>query len=93
MITSFYTLVLLRLLIFFIFIIATFSGPNTCYDVIMWMDHRAKEQAELINSDKHAVLRYVGGKMSLEMQPPKLLWLKQVNCLVRGIVQFSVGDN
>ena len=44
----------------------------------MWMDHRASEQAAEINLTKHDVLRYVGGKISLEMQPPKLLWLKQV---------------
>ncbi|XP_041359410.1 FGGY carbohydrate kinase domain-containing protein-like isoform X2 [Gigantopelta aegis] len=43
----------------------------------MWMDHRAAEQASVINSTKHDVLQYVGGKMSLEMEPPKLLWLKQ----------------
>ena len=47
-------------------------------NVIMWMDHRAGEQASFINSTKHDVLQFVGGKMSLEMEPPKLLWLKQV---------------
>lgn len=45
----------------------------------MWMDHRAAKQAEFINSTGHSVLRYVGGNMSLEMQLPKLLWIKQVN--------------
>ena len=52
-------------------------GKNK-WNVIMWMDHRAAEEAILINSTKHDVLRYVGGTMSLEMQPPKLMWLKQV---------------
>ena len=47
-------------------------------DVIMWMDHRAKCQADTINATNHPVLQYVGGKISLEMQMPKLLWLKQV---------------
>jgi FGGY-family pentulose kinase len=46
-------------------------------NVIVWMDHRAIEQAERINAGKHAVLRYVGGVVSPEMQTPKLLWLKE----------------
>ena len=41
------------------------------------MDHRAEEQAEYINGLGHNILKYVGGKVSLEMQIPKLLWLKQ----------------
>ena len=47
-------------------------------DVIMWMDHRAARQADVINSTRHQVLDYVGGSISLEMQMPKLLWLKEV---------------
>ena len=43
----------------------------------MWMDHRAKEQAERINASNHHLLKYVGGKMSPEMQCPKVLWLKE----------------
>lgn len=46
-------------------------------DVIVWMDHRALDQTERINATKHPVLRYVGGTMSPEMEPPKLLWLKE----------------
>ncbi|XP_048727454.2 FGGY carbohydrate kinase domain-containing protein-like isoform X2 [Ostrea edulis] len=46
-------------------------------DIIMWMDHRAEEEAKFINSTKHDALKCVGGQMSLEMQPPKLLWLKR----------------
>lgn len=46
-------------------------------NVIVWMDHRAVEQAEFINAGGHDVLRYVGGRVSPEMQSPKLLWLKQ----------------
>ena len=31
----------------------------------------------MINGLKHPVLDYVGAKVSLEMQTPKLLWLKK----------------
>src|SRR5271165_1489806 len=46
-------------------------------DVMVWMDHRAAEDAERINEGGHEVLRYVGGALSPEMQTPKLVWLKR----------------
>jgi D-ribulokinase len=46
-------------------------------NVIVWMDHRAIEQAERISATKDEVLRHVGGIISPEMETPKLLWLKQ----------------
>src|SRR5690625_1914573 len=46
-------------------------------NIIVWMDHRAKEEAAEINATKHEVLKYVGGVISPEMQTPKLLWLKK----------------
>ncbi len=52
-------------------------GPSgdPARDVIVWMDHRAIDEADFINRDGHEVLRYVGGSISPEMQIPKLLWL------------------
>lgn len=48
------------------------------FDVIMWMDHRAGSETEEINRKDHkAVLDSVGGSMSIEMQVPKLMWLKR----------------
>jgi D-ribulokinase len=46
-------------------------------NVIVWMDHRAIEQAERISRTGHAVLRHVGGIISPEMETPKILWLKE----------------
>ncbi|POW11660.1 hypothetical protein PSTT_05197 [Puccinia striiformis] len=46
-------------------------------NIILWADHRAREEANLINSSGSPVLQYVGGTMSLEMEIPKVLWLKR----------------
>jgi FGGY-family pentulose kinase len=45
-------------------------------NVILWLDHRPVEETNKINATKHNLLRYVGGKMSIEMEIPKALWLK-----------------
>ncbi len=50
---------------------------DDAWNVVVWMDHRAEEQAERINRTDHPVLRYLGGRVSLEMQTPKLLWLRE----------------
>lgn len=54
------------------------NGPSE-QNIIVWMDHRAKREAEEITATGHEVLNYVGGVMSAEMQTPKLLWLKRFN--------------
>jgi len=54
-------------------------GPSGDPDrnIIVWMDHRAIDQARRINATGHRVLSYVGGVISPEMETPKLLWLAE----------------
>lgn len=51
------------------------TGDNN-QNIILWMDHRASEEAARINDTKHELLKCVGGKVSLEMEIPKVMWLK-----------------
>ena len=46
------------------------------WNIIMWMDHRAAKETQEINDTKNRVLDYVGSKVSVEMQIPKIKWLK-----------------
>jgi len=46
-------------------------------NVIMWMDHRATEEAASITSTQEEPVRYLGGTVSPEHELPKLLWLKK----------------
>jgi ribulose kinase len=49
---------------------------DTDRNVILWLDHRAVEETERINATGHKVLQYLGGAMSVEMEIPKILWLR-----------------
>ena len=54
-------------------------GPN--FDdkeenIILWMDHRAEDETNAINATGDKCLKYVGGQMSIEMELPKMKWLK-----------------
>ena len=56
--------------------LAVSSGGSANHDIIMWMDHRATVETAQINAMKDPALRYVGGEVSVEMELPKLRWLK-----------------
>ncbi|MBB4429903.1 D-ribulokinase [Bradyrhizobium sp. CIR48] len=53
------------------------SSGDPARNVIVWMDHRAADQARRINQTGETVLDYVGGTISPEMETPKLLWLAE----------------
>ncbi|CRL06265.1 CLUMA_CG019034, isoform A [Clunio marinus] len=64
-------------------------------NIIMWLDHRAKQEADEINATNHEILRFVGGKVSLEMEIPKLLWLKKNmknKCFEKIHLAFDLPD-
>ncbi len=54
------------------------TGPNfdSERNIILWLDHRPLKEAQAINATRHRLLDYVGGTMSVEMEIPKILWLK-----------------
>ena len=47
------------------------------WDTIVWLDHRAIKEADQCTRSGHAVLDFIGGVMSPEMETPKLMWLKR----------------
>jgi FGGY-family pentulose kinase len=53
-----------------------FKNDGNDRNVVLWLDHRPVEETLKINATSHNLLRYVGGKMSIEMEIPKVLWLK-----------------
>lgn len=44
------------------------DGQDGEENIILWLDHRAVKQANFINGTNHPVLKYVGGKVSPEME-------------------------
>ncbi|MEE2754204.1 MAG: FGGY-family carbohydrate kinase [Candidatus Latescibacterota bacterium] len=69
------------------------SGEDS-WNIIVWRDHRAIDQVTRINGGGYDVLRYVGGIMSPEQEPPKLLWLKEnlPNAWSRTAKFFDLAD-
>lgn len=53
------------------------SAGETSWNIIMWMDHRAQDEARVCNSTGSPVLRNLGGAISVEMEIPKLMWVKR----------------
>ena len=47
------------------------------WDTIVWLDHRALDEAAEASAGGHKVLDFVGGVISPEMEVPKLMWLKR----------------
>lgn len=63
-------------------------------DTISWMDHRAQAEAAAVTASGHAVLDFLGGTMSPEMQVPKLMWLKRhlPASWARAALLFDLSD-
>lgn len=69
-------------------------GPdfdNNDQNIILWMDHRAVEDTAAINATGDKCLKYVGGKMSVEMELPKIKWLKRHRS-IRDAKFFDLPD-
>lgn len=53
------------------------SEQNDLHNVILWADHRSIQEANEINATDDESLIFVGGKVSAEMEIPKILWIKR----------------
>ncbi|MEJ8559823.1 FGGY family pentulose kinase [Yoonia sp. GPGPB17] len=53
------------------------STTDTPWNIIMWMDHRATAETDEVNATGSSVLRNLGGAISVEMEIPKLMWVKR----------------
>ena len=64
------------------------------WDTIVWLDHRALNEAEECTATGHLVLDYAGGVMSPEMEVPKLMWLKRhmPKSWARAGMMFDLAD-
>lgn len=57
--------------------LAAAPGAEARWDTVLWLDHRARAEAEECTATGHRVLDHLGGSMSPEMAIPKLMWLKR----------------
>ena len=57
--------------------LAVSGGEDARWDTIVWLDHRALEEADICTATAHPALDHSGRVMSPEMQMPKLMWLKR----------------
>jgi FGGY-family pentulose kinase len=57
--------------------LAVSGGEEARWDTIVWLDHRALEEADICTATRHPVLAHSGHVMSPEMEMPKLMWLKR----------------
>lgn len=67
-------------------------GPewsNDLQNVVLWMDHRADVETLQINATGDECLKYVGGQMSIEMELPKMKWLKNHMPEEEGVSVFE----
>ncbi|MEM1431694.1 MAG: FGGY-family carbohydrate kinase [Pseudomonadota bacterium] len=53
------------------------SETERPWNIVMWMDHRAQAETEECNATGADVLKNLGGALSVEMQIPKLIWVKR----------------
>jgi FGGY-family pentulose kinase len=72
--------------------VSTTGEPR--WDTIVWLDHRALDEAEECTATGHRVLDYIGGTMSPEMETPKLMWLKRhlPGCWEQAGYFFDLAD-
>lgn len=52
-------------------------GGAARWDTLLWLDHRARDEAAAVSATGDATVLEEGGALSPEMHIPKLLWLKQ----------------
>ncbi|TDW35519.1 FGGY-family pentulose kinase [Rhizobium azibense] len=57
--------------------ISVSTGGERRFDTIVWLDHRALNEADFCTATGHSVLDHCGHFMSPEMEMPKLMWLKK----------------
>jgi FGGY-family pentulose kinase len=53
------------------------DSGGACRDTVLWLDHRARDEAAACSAAGDPTVLEEGGALSPEMQIPKLLWLKR----------------